>query len=307
MAKIKRPLLEGTVAVRDERRLSFAEHGAVRGPAVIWMHGTPGARRQIPFEAREYAAERGIRLIGIDRPGIGTSTPHLYRNVADWTRDLEMLMDALDVDKAHFVGLSGGAPYVLAAGAALPRRVEGIGVMGGVAPTRGVDAIAGGPMQLAVTLAPVLNAGRVPIGMGLTQAVRMVRPVGGLFLDTYARFQPAGDRVLLGRPEFRAMFLDDLIHGSRFQTSAPLNDLVLFTRHWGFELSDVNVPVIWWHGDSDHIVPFAHGRHVASRLPHVRLIVVPGDSHLGGLGISTEVLDKVTAIGSGRASRSFAG
>ena len=31
------------------------------------------------------------------------------------------------------------------------------------------------------------------------------------------------------------MFLDDLLNGSRFQTSAPLNDLVLFTRHWGFE------------------------------------------------------------------------
>ena len=74
----RRPTLEGNVAVRDGRRLSFAEYGSPIGPAIVWMHGTPGARRQIPFEAREYAEEHGLRIIGIDRPGIGSSTPYLY-------------------------------------------------------------------------------------------------------------------------------------------------------------------------------------------------------------------------------------
>jgi len=55
MSNVKRPALEGTVAVRDERRLSFAEYGSPRGPAIVWMHGTPGARRQIPLEARAIA------------------------------------------------------------------------------------------------------------------------------------------------------------------------------------------------------------------------------------------------------------
>ena len=52
MADVERPRLEGTVAVRDGRRLGFAEFGSPHGDAVIWMHGTPGARRQIPIEAR---------------------------------------------------------------------------------------------------------------------------------------------------------------------------------------------------------------------------------------------------------------
>jgi hypothetical protein len=42
---VERPALEGTVAVRDGRRLSFAEYGSPRGAAIIWMHGTPGSRR----------------------------------------------------------------------------------------------------------------------------------------------------------------------------------------------------------------------------------------------------------------------
>ncbi|WP_230487177.1 alpha/beta fold hydrolase [Nocardioides anomalus] len=234
MHHVERPTLEGTVAVRDGRRLSFAEFGSPRGEAVVWMHGTPGSRRQIPLEARRYADAHGLRIIGVDRPGIGSSTPWLYDRIADWTPDLELLLDALAIDRCRLIGLSGGGPYVLAAGARLPERVHGVGVLGGVAPTRGPDAVVGGPIRLAVRLAPVLQAARVPLGVAITQGIRLVRPLAGSALDLYAAVQPPGDRHLLSRPEFKAMFLDDLLNGSRFQTSAPLNDLVLFTRDWGF-------------------------------------------------------------------------
>ncbi|WP_370250474.1 alpha/beta fold hydrolase [Nocardioides sp.] len=288
---VARPALEGSVGVRDGRRLSFAEYGAPRGRALVWLHGTPGARRQIPLEARAYAEERGLRIIGIDRPGIGSSTPHLYDRLHDWAADLDLLLDALAVEDVRVVGLSGGGPYALAAGHALPDRVTKVGVLGGVAPTCGADAAPGGIIQLAVALAPVLAATRVPLGVALTGAIRLARPVAGLGLDLYAAVQPVGDRSLLSRPEFKAMFLDDLLNGSRFQTLAPLNDLVLFTRDWGFSPRDVQVPVVWWHGDADHIVPFAHGRHVVDLLPHAELRVIDGESHLGGLGIAREVMD----------------
>lgn len=292
----RRPTLEGNVAVRDGRRLSFAEYGSHTGPAIVWMHGTPGARRQIPLDAREYAEEHGLRIIGIDRPGIGSSTPYLYPDVLDWTRDLALLLDALGIDDVRVIGLSGGGPYALAAGAGLPERVRGVGVLGGVAPTRGVDAVGGGAIQLAVRLAPLLSVGRVPLGVALTTAIRTVKPLAGAGLDLYAMVQPPGDKNLLSRPEFKAMFLDDLLNGSRFQTSAPLADLVLFTREWGFDLADVQVPVRWWHGDADHIVPFRHGQHVVDRLPDATMSVIDGESHLGGLGIAAAVLNELMAL-----------
>ena len=99
-----------------------------------------------------------------------------------------------------------------------------------------------------------------------------------------------GDRALLERPEFKAMFLDDLLNGSRKQISAPLADVLLFSRPWGFELADVTVPVHWWHGDADHIIPFDHGVHAVTRLPDAELHVLPGESHLGGLGAGEEIL-----------------
>lgn len=302
MADIERPRLEGSVAVRDGRRLSFAEFGAPRGAAIIWMHGTPGARRQVPMEARAYAAEHDLRIIGIDRPGIGTSTRHLYANVLDWVADLEMVADALAIDTMRVIGLSGGGPYALAAGVGLPDRVHGVGVLGGVAPTSGPDAIRGGLVEVAPYAAPVISLLRVPLGFALAGAIRLVRPLAGPAIDTYAALQPRGDKELLARPEFRAMFLDDLLNGSRFHVGAPLSDIILFTRHWGFDAADVQVPVRWWHGDNDHIIPHAHGVHMAARLPDARFETIHGESHLGGMGVATEVLRELMELGPRKAA-----
>lgn len=290
MKQVTRPALEGSIAVRDGRRLGFAEFGSPGGPAIIWMHGTPGARRQIPVEARAYADREGLRIIGVDRPGIGSSTPHVYESVLDWTEDLAMVADTLGIDEMHLIGLSGGGPYVLAAGAAMPDRVRGVAVMGGVAPTQGVDAPPGGLVSLAAHLAPLVTAARVPIGIALTVALRFLAPLAGPALDLYASLQPEGDKELLGRPEFKAMFLDDLLNGSRRQVTAPLSDLILFSRHWGFTAADVTVPVRWWHGDDDHIVPHRHGEHMVKILPDATLRTIEGESHLSGLGLTEEIL-----------------
>jgi len=303
MSDLARPRLEGSVAVRDGRRLSFAEFGVPHGAAIIWMHGTPGARRQIPVEARLYAEAHDLRIIGVDRPGIGSSTPYLYPDIRDWTYDLELLADVLGIDTMRVIGLSGGGPYALAAGAALSDRVHAVGVLGGVAPMVGPDAIRGGLIEVAPYAAPVLAATRVPLSIALAQAIRVIRPLAGAAIDGYARVQPEGDRRLLSRPEFRAMFLDDLLNGARFQLGAPLSDIVLFTRPWGFTAADVQVPVHWWHGDADHIIPFRHGQHMVERLPQAELSVIAGESHLGGLGLAEEVLGTLMELGPRKQAR----
>ncbi|QYJ05498.1 alpha/beta hydrolase [Nocardioides panacisoli] len=295
--RLEPPRLEGVVRVAPGRRLGFAEYGDPDGPAVAWFHGTPGGRRQVPVEARTYAADAGLRLIGIDRPGIGRSTPHLHRDVLSFTGDLAALLDARGIDTVRTIGLSGGGPYALAAAVGMPDRVPGVAVLGGVAPTRGVDAIGGGPIQLAVRLAPLLRAARVPVGALLPPLIQLIKPAGGSILDLYAAVQPRGDKELLAIPEFKAMFLDDLIGGTRRSAQAPLADLVLFSRPWGFDLADVAVPVRWWHGDADHIVPLHHGEHCIGRLPDATLSVLPGVSHLGGLSEARDVLKEITDIG----------
>ena len=293
---IDRPRLEGNISVGEGRRIGFAEFGAPRGKAVFWFHGTPGARRQIPVEARLFADRENIRLIGVDRPGIGSSTPFQYDNVLGFSRDLETIADTLGVDEMAVVGLSGGGPYTLACAAGMPDRVVAAGVLGGVAPTCGPDAIGGGLMALGSAVAPILEVAGGPIRITAGTVIRLVRPIASPALDIYALLSPEGDRRLLLRPEFKAMFLDDLLNGSRKQLAAPFADVVVFARDWGFRLDQVKVPVRWWHGDRDHIIPFSHGRHVVDRLPDAELYHLPGEGHLVGLGLGEDILRTLLAI-----------
>ena len=287
---IARPKLEGNIAVADDRQIGFAEFGDPQGRAIFWLHGTPGARRQIPTEARVFAERENIRLIGIDRPGIGSSTPHQYDTVLEFADDMRTIADVLGIDKMALVGLSGGGPYTLACAAAMPDRVVVAGVLGGVAPAAGPESIGGGLMALGTVLAPLLQVAGTPIGLAASLLIRLIRPVASPAADIYGLVSPPADRRLLARPELKAMFLDDLLNGSRKQLAAPFADIVVFARYWGFHLDEVKVPVRWWHGDHDHIVPFAHGQHVVARLPDAELYHLPGESHLAGLGRGEEIL-----------------
>lgn len=293
---IARPKLEGNIAVGDDRQIGFAEFGDPQGRAIFWLHGTPGARRQIPMEARVYAEQREIRLIGVDRPGIGSSTPYQYDTVFAFADDLRTIADTLGIDRFEVIGLSGGGPYTLACAAAMPDRVVAAGVLGGVAPVRGVDAISGGISTLISAAAPVVQIAGAPLRLVASTLIRLIRPVAEPALYAYASISPEADRQLLVRPEFKAMFLDDLLNGSRKQLAAPFADVVVFARDWGFRLDEVKVPVRWWHGDADHIVPFDHGQHVVSRLPDAQLTHLPGESHLAGLGRAEEILDSMVEL-----------
>ena len=293
---IARPKLEGNIAVGEDRRIGFAEFGDPQGRAVFWLHGTPGARRQIPMEARVFAEQRSIRLIGVDRPGIGSSTPFQYENVLAFAVDMATIADTLGIDKMAVVGLSGGGPYALACAAAMPERIVAAGVLGGVAPTVGPDAIGGGLMALGTLAAPVIQVAGGPIRLAASTLIRLIRPVAEPAVYLYAAISPEADRKMLVRPEFKAMFLDDLLNGSRKQMAAPFADIVVFARDWGFRLDEVKVPVRWWHGDRDHIVPFAHGQHVVSGLPDAELHQLPGESHLAGLGRAEDILSTMLDI-----------
>jgi pimeloyl-ACP methyl ester carboxylesterase len=299
--KLEPAFTEGTVELRDGRKIGYAEYGFPDGLPVLWFHGTPGARGQVPPMARAAAAERGMRIIAVERPGTGGSTRFQHPNLFVATDDIRQFADALELDRFGIVGLSGGGPHVLACAYALPERVVAGVVLGGVAPSRGEEAAEGGIIGITPRFEPLLTLARNPLGSGLTAAARLLHPVEKQALFLYMLTSPECDRRLFRRPEMQAMFLDDFSTAAREGLGAVIYDLVLFAREWGFLLRNIHVPIRFWHGDADHIVPLAHGEHQAALVPDSELRVRHGESHLGNLDASEEFLEVILSLWPGAA------
>lgn len=290
------PRSQGTVTLVDGRRIGYAEYGAPEGVPVLWFHGTPGARHQIAPDVNAIAGERGVRVITVERPGVGESTAHLHDRVLDWAGDIEQVTAHLGVDRFAVAGLSGGGPYVLAVAHAFPDRVVAGAVLGGVAPTQGEDAADGGLVSLASRFRLPLEWLREPLGYTLLGVAKMAMPFGDQAFELYLRTSPPGDQRVFRMPGMKEMFLNDIAEGSRHRFHAVIYDVVLFTRHWGFSPRHVAVPIRFWHGDEDHIVPLVHGHHVASLMPDAEVYERAGESHLGALAALDEVLETLLGL-----------
>lgn len=287
------PRVIGTTRVADDRELGWAEFGHPDGDAVLWFHGTPGACLQVPPSVHDAALQRGFRVIAVERPGTGRSTDHRYRRVVDFGDDVAVLADGLGLERFAAVGLSGGGPFTLAVAHRLPERVVVANLLGGIGPVRGPDAVLSYTRLLRFAAAP-LEVLRTPVGTAIGAVVRLATPVADPVFDLYARVLGFADRAVLGHPQFKAMFLHDLITAEDLRASA--HDLALFARHWGFHLDEVTVPVVVWHGLSDVIVPPSHGHHQAARLPRGELRVRPGEGHFAGFAEVADVLDRVREV-----------
>jgi pimeloyl-ACP methyl ester carboxylesterase len=91
------PLADDAIELRDGRRLAYAEWGDARGTPVLFFHGNPGSRFCCPDEA--LTASAGVRLVTIDRPGVGRSDVLPRRTFADWPSDVAEFADALGTDR----------------------------------------------------------------------------------------------------------------------------------------------------------------------------------------------------------------
>src|SRR3954471_23462564 len=132
------------VATPDGRTLEVHDGGDPAGRVVVSHHGTPGSG--VPYERGEaLAAERGLRLIGYDRPGYGGSDRHHGRAVADAAADVAAILDAPGGQRFAPLAASGGGPHALACATLLADRCAVAITVAGVAPfsADGLDWSAG--------------------------------------------------------------------------------------------------------------------------------------------------------------------
>jgi len=266
--------------LRDGRTLHVYDGGDPDGLVVVEHHGTPGSGLAYPPDV-ELARERGLRVVSYDRAGYGGSTPKPGRSVADIAADVEDVLDALGVERFVSLGGSGGAPHSLALGALLADRCLAVGAIASPTPwdAEGVDQMAGMGEQnveeftAAMEGAAALEAYLEPEAAQLRDATaEQIRDVLSTLLPPVDREVLTGDRAAHAKASTdRALAAG--IAGWR-------DDDLAFVKPWGFELDDIGVPVLLWQGVQDLMVPVAHGRWLAERIPGVEAHISEPDGHL---------------------------
>jgi pimeloyl-ACP methyl ester carboxylesterase len=284
------PFCERRVEIGHQRTLGCAEFGDPAGQVVFWLHGTPGGRLQIPPSAPHEALARGLRIVAVERPGTGWSSPHRYVRVRDFAADLAALADVLEVERFAVIGLSGGGPYALACAHDLSTRVVATCVLGGFGPVRGPEAVPSYTRFLSL-LAPLLEVVADPMGRALARALVPLVPHSARAVRAFAAFTSEADRRILTSPAFEAVFVGDILHVMGDGLGAASHDMRLFARDWGFQLADIRGPVFFWQGEHDGIVPPSHGRHQARLVPRAELTMAANEGHFAGYASATRVFD----------------
>jgi hypothetical protein len=82
----------------DGRKLGYAQYGSPTGHAILYQHGFPGSRIEAALH-HDLCRELGLRMIAIDRPGHGWSTPHSGAKLLDWPEDVKCLTEHLGLEK----------------------------------------------------------------------------------------------------------------------------------------------------------------------------------------------------------------
>ncbi len=261
-------------------RIDYFDINSDATDVLIYHPGTPGAG-PVEHAIVDAAIANDLRVIELVRPGYGSSSRVPGRTVADVAALTAEIADHVGADRFVSMGWSGGGPHVLATAALLPTRcaaamcIAGVGMFG----REDLDFLAGmgqdnidefgaacaGEEPLREMLEAIGNELRTITGPTIVQAMESLLP-------------PIDQASLTGEhgEEMAAVFRWAVGTG----IDGWLDDDLAFVDQWGFELSQISIPVQIWQGSEDLMVPFAHGQWLAKHIPHADVQLLDGEGHL---------------------------
>ncbi|MEU5273755.1 alpha/beta hydrolase [Streptomyces hygroscopicus] len=259
------PARLGESDLPDGRLLGWAEWGPLDGVPVLLCPGA-ATSRWLGFGAGVVEA-LGVRLVSVDRPGLGVSTPAPGRTFSDFAGDVRQLCVLRGLGHPVVVGNSQGAPFALACAAE--------GVASALAIVSGADEVA------RPEFASVLNANL----RGLVEWTKS-DPAGAekffagftadAMWDMVMAGSPGCDLAVYQDPDFAAGYRRALDEGFAQGAAGYARDTVLAMGRWPFALDEIDVPVDIWYGEQDTGHSPDNGALLAARVPGAHHHVVPG-------------------------------
>jgi len=268
-----------TLHLTDGRKLAFCDIGDPEGIPVLYFHGWPACRYESILYS-EGAKAKNVRLLAVDRPGMGKSDYLRKRTMLDWPADVEALADHLNLETFHVLGHSGGGPYALVCAAMIADRIPMATVVAGLSPMAD-PRTREGMRKLTQFL---LSVGRYcpPI---LSGAMRVMRKMGNDpdKLKNGMKDLPEIDQRIIDKylSELVELTADCFQNGVRGATQEG----VIYSKPWGFDPATIEIPVTIWQGDLDINVPISNSQLLADIIPDAKLNIFEGEGHFS-LGVN---------------------
>src|SRR5262245_8781057 len=277
--------IERTVTMPDGRTIGVADYGVPGQTAVIWCHGGPGCRLEPTYSA-EAAARVGLRLVGIDRPGYGRSTPQPGRTIGGWVDDALAVADELDLEKFATIGVSTGGAYALAVAAKSPRVI-------GTVPCCAVTDMRWSEGK-AMLSANARIWGAASRDAACEIAEEMLGVGGAQVANIAAMPLAATDARLFGEPEWQRYWGEMVTQMVAQGAVGFADDRIADGNGWHtFDVRRVDCPVVVLHGTSDTFAPVAHARYTQRIVPGATLEVRDGLGHFSIMPAIVPVLGKL--------------
>jgi pimeloyl-ACP methyl ester carboxylesterase len=260
----------------DGRALDYIASDSKCSSAILFHHGTPS---ECAMWQRWFDEIDSVKAIAASRAGYGLSDRNKGRTVADDFDDLSQLLASLNVESFVSIGWSGGGPHAInmtrhpqSKGALT---LAGVGEWG----HQDLDFLAGmGPENLEEFGAALAGESKIEDwmksnspGMKDISGPDLAVGLGGLIGDADKRALTADVAEAIAATFRRALSVS--YYGW-------LDDDLAFVQSFGFDLAEVNKPVLVWQGDDDFMVPRAHSEWLARHIPTSQLNFVPGHGHI---------------------------
>jgi pimeloyl-ACP methyl ester carboxylesterase len=271
---------ESLISSPDGRDLEIATLGDPKGETVFFHHGTPGSTPLVK-SLSSLAERHGLFLVTASRPGYGSSSRREGRTVAAQVDDVRTVLDHLGRGTYVSVGWSGGGPHSLACAALDAPRCLAAWSLAGVVPIDAdFDWTAGmGPenieeFRLALEGGEAYEAHMAEAGAQFADATaeNVIELFGGLLSEV--------DKTALADDEARATLAVACRQAFAKGWRGFYDDDRAFFTGWGFDPSDITVPVSIWYGDQDLMVPPTHGEWLALHVANATVHHAARDGHI---------------------------
>jgi pimeloyl-ACP methyl ester carboxylesterase len=274
------------VAAPDGREVAFAVWGDPAGFPVLRLHGTPGCRLNRWLDEDVYAS-LGACYVTHDRAGYGRSSRRRGRRVVDDVDDVRVIADELGFERFGVTGGSGGGPHSLACAARLSDRVVRATCAVGSAPfgPPGLDQdawFAGMDPENVREFEVALEGEEVLVPEYERMQAKFEARVAAdasKVLEEYDLSE--SDREHLARPETMQIIRESIAEHAVNGVYGWSDDILALIGPWGFDVSEITVPVLIRYGTSDVLVPPAHGDWLAAHVPNC-VVKIDDAGHMGG-------------------------